>query len=478
MNALVSAASDYPIVPRLRLLSNASSASTRSFGSFASDSSADIRSTNASGSSDDSDSFEEDSISEGLLRLAKAASTISSMEFSFAAAVSSPMMQKTTHVVSDYYSSPESESSAASTPPPSFVHVGQSWTSSDAKPPAHYAGLGSTGVPSLQHHMHNERPRMLMASGASSSAVYDTPAYPPRFSYSNADIESRSSPPNHYGHDATGSYPHPNHAMPSYPTPSSAPIALDSSALDSPHTAGPTIYGTPAVVVPAGGKSFPKKKRKYTKSGLYAKKTKPTAMLAKKPVVAIAANLALATTEGPKNKKDKNTTPTMGKKVKKSVSKKNKSGKGGKSSSKTAKAKKSTMKKMKSSSSKSQLVSRKKKVVQISNTTSLTDTLFQMLSDPDIQHITSWQRHGHAFDIHDKDAFVEKVLPLYFPYSRSKVANAKYTTFTRKLNRYGFKLMNRGKLAGGYHHPLFHRDRIELAQGIACESKPKTSRGK
>ena len=476
MNALVSAASDSPIVPRLRLLSNASSASTRSFGSF-SDSSADIKRTNASGSSDDSDSFEEESTSEGLLRLAKAASAISSMEFSFAASVSSPMM-KTTHVVSDYYSSPESESSAASTPPPSFVHVGPSWTSSDAMPPGQYAGLGSTSGPPLhQHHMHNERPRMLMASSASSSSR-STPAYPPRFSNSNADIGSRSPPTNHHGHVATGSFLHPPRAMSSYPTPSSAPIALDSSALDSPHTAGPaTIYGTPAIVVPGGGKSPPKKKRKYTKSGLYAKKTKPTAMLAKKPAVAIASNLALVTTESPKTKKDEKAAPTMDKKVKKSVPKK-KGGKGGKSSDKTAKAKKSTMKKMKSSSTKSQLSSQKKKVIQISNTTSLTDTLFQMLNDPDIQHITSWQRHGHAFDIHDKDAFVDNVLPLYFPYSRSKVANAKYTTFTRKLNRYGFKLMNRGKLAGGYHHPLFHRDRPELARGIACESKPKTSRRK
>ena len=467
MNALVSAATDSPIVPRLRLLSNASSVSARSFGSF-SDSSADISRTNAaSGSSDDSDSFEEDSISEGLLRLAKAASAISSMEFSFAASVSSPMM-KTTHVVSDYYSSPESESSAVSTPPPSFVDVGLSWTSSESMPPAQYAGPG------------NERPRMLMTSSASSAAAYgDTPACPPRFSNSNADIGSRSPPPNHHDHVvATGSYPHPPHAMPSYPTPSSGPIALDSSALDSPHTAGPaTIYGTPAIVAPGGGKSPPKKKRKYTKSGLYAKKTKPTAMPAKKSAVTIVANLALATTEGPMTPKDKKSAPSKDKKVKKSVSKK-KGGKGGKSSGKTAKAKKSTTRKMKSSSTKSQLPSKEKKVVHVSNTTSLTDTLFQMLDDPDIQHITSWQRHGHAFDIHDKDAFVDNVLPLYFPYSRSKVANAKYTTFTRKLNRYGFKLMNRGKLAGGYHHPLFHRDRPELAKGIACESKPKTSRRK
>lgn len=478
MNALVSAASGSPIVPRLRLPSNAS---TRSFGSF-SDSSADISSTNASADASDY-SFEEESTSEGLLRLAKAASTISSMEFSFAASVSSPVM-KTTHVVSDYYSSPESESSAASTPPPSFVHVGQSRTSSDGMPPSQYAGLGNIDGPSLQHYMYMERPRMLMASSASSSAIYDTPAtYPPRFSNSYADIGSRSPPPNHHGHVATGGYPHPLRATPSYPTSSSASTALDSSALDSPHNIpamnGPTstIYGTPAVVVHGGGRSLPKKKRKYTKSGLYAKKSKPIAMPAKKPVVAIAADLALATKEVPKTKKDKKSAPAMAKKVKKSVAK-NKGGKGGKSSGKTTKAKKSTMKKMKSSSSKSQLLSQKKKVVQISNTTSLTDTLFQMLSDPDVQHITSWQRHGHAFDIHDKDAFVDKVLPLYFPYSRSKVANAKYTTFTRKLNRYGFKLMNRGKLAGGYHHPLFHRDRPESAEGIACESKPKTSRRK
>ena len=482
MNTLVSAASGSPIVPRLRLLSNASSSSAVSSDSF-SDSSADI-STNASSGASDYSAFEEESTSEGLLRLAAAASTISSMEFSFAASVSSPAM-KTTHVVSDYYSSPESsdDSSAASTPPPSFVQVGQS----DIMPPGKYVGLGSIGGPSLQHHMHNERPRMLMAGGASASSLYSTtPAYPARFSNWSADIGSRS-PANHHGHDAEGSYLHPPRSMPSYPTSTPSASTPDLSAVGSPHIipamTGPTIYGSPTAVVPGGGKSPPKKKkRKYTKSGLYAKKSKPTPMSAKKPAtVAIAADLpALATKEGTKTKKDKKTPPAKDKKVKKSAvaSKKKGSGKVNQSGGKKVKGKKATVKKVKSSSSNTQLLPQKKKVVKITNTTSLTDTLFQMLNDPDVQHIASWQRHGHAFDIHDKDAFVDRVLPLYFPYSRSTVANAKYTTFTRKLNRYGFKLMNRGKLAGGYHHPLFHRDRPELAKGIACESKPKTSRRK
>jgi len=397
MNALFNA-SDSPVVPRPRLLSTASSSSSAASSGSVSDSSADI-STNAGSDY----SFEEESTSEGLLRLAKAASAISHIDFSFAASASSPMTIKTAHVVSDYYSSPESsESSAASTPPPSFV------TSSEMMPPTHYVGLGSIGGPHPQYHAHNERPRMMMA-GASGSAV-DTPAYPPRYS-SYADI---------------GWSP------------------------------------APAVVVP-GGKSTPQKKRKYTKSGLYARKAKAAVMSAEKSAPVLAFAPALFPDETPKTMTDIKTKDKKAKKFAK---------KGGKK----VTAKKCAVKKMKSSSSNTQLL--QKKVVQISNTTSLTDTLLQMLNDPDVQHITSWQRHGQAFDIHDKDAFVDKVLPLYFPYSRSTVANAKYTSFTRKLNRYGFRLMNRGKLAGGYHHPLFHRDRPELAKDIACESKPKTSRRK
>jgi hypothetical protein len=250
--------------------------------------------------------------------------------------------------------------------------------------------------------------------------------------------------------------------MPSYLTPS-AP-ALKPSTDGSPHIIPAMSIGSPAVVVgPLGGKSAPKKKRKYTKSGLYAKKNKVATPNAAFSVSMAVVSPALVGVEGTKTKKDKKTKSSKkDKKVKKSTKK------GGQSVGKAVKAKKP-------SSSKKQL---NKKVVQLSNSTSLTDTLLQMLNDPDVQHITSWQRHGQAFDIHDKDAFVAEVLPLYFPHSRSTVANAKYTSFTRKLNRYGFKLMNRGKLAGGYHHPLFHRDRPELAKGVICESKPKSSRRK
>lgn len=447
MNALESAASDSPVLPRQRLLSCASSSSAGS-GSF-SDSSAmssDI-STNAAASDDASNfSFEEESASEGLLRLAKAASTISSMEFSIAAAaVSSPMKTTQTHVVSDYYSSPES---AASTPPPSFV--GPSDMSHDQ-----HVGLG-LGGPYL-HYSNNERPRIMGTSSASSSseaAVYTpAPAYAPRYSY--ADIGSSDhqyvshQQPSMFGGDYAAD-------MPSYLTPS-AP-ALKPSTDGSPHIIPAMSIGSPAVVAGRlGGKSAPKKKRKYTKSGLYAKKNKVATPNAAFSVSMAVVSPALVGDEGTKTKKTKST-----KKVKKVKSTK----KVGQSVGKIVKAKKP-------SSSKKQL---KKKVVQLSNSTSLTDTLLQMLNDPDVQHITSWQRHGQAFDIHDKEAFVDEVLPLYFPHSRSTVTNAKYTSFTRKLNRYGFKLMNRGKLAGGYHHPLFHRDRPELAKGVSCESKPKSSR--
>jgi HSF-type DNA-binding len=64
--------------------------------------------------------------------------------------------------------------------------------------------------------------------------------------------------------------------------------------------------------------------------------------------------------------------------------------------------------------------------------------LMEILSDPQSSGIIEWLPHGRAFVVKDRALFAEKVMPVYF--SR----HAKYSSFTRKLNRWCvlYKLTN------------------------------------
>jgi HSF-type DNA-binding len=56
--------------------------------------------------------------------------------------------------------------------------------------------------------------------------------------------------------------------------------------------------------------------------------------------------------------------------------------------------------------------------------------LMDILADPLNQEAICWLPDGQAFVIRDRDLFAETVMPRYF--SRK----AKYSSFTRKLNRW------------------------------------------
>ena len=56
--------------------------------------------------------------------------------------------------------------------------------------------------------------------------------------------------------------------------------------------------------------------------------------------------------------------------------------------------------------------------------------LMEILADPLAQESICWLPHGRAFIIRKRDKFAEEVMPRYF--SRK----AKYSSFTRKLNRW------------------------------------------
>jgi len=103
--------------------------------------------------------------------------------------------------------------------------------------------------------------------------------------------------------------------------------------------------------------------------------------------------------------------------------------------------------------------------------------LFSILSDNSISEIITWLPHGRAFVILKTDELAESVLPKYFPEScanansvdGSKSQTCKYPSFTRKLNRWGFRQVTRGPDSGAFHHKFFIRDEPDLCLKMVCQ---------
>jgi hypothetical protein len=62
----------------------------------------------------------------------------------------------------------------------------------------------------------------------------------------------------------------------------------------------------------------------------------------------------------------------------------------------------------------------------------------EILDDPENSDTLSWLQHGRGFVIYRKKAFEQRILPRYFN------KHSKYSSFTRKLNRWGFSRVTRG----------------------------------
>jgi len=74
-----------------------------------------------------------------------------------------------------------------------------------------------------------------------------------------------------------------------------------------------------------------------------------------------------------------------------------------------------------------------------------------------------WLPHGKAFVIKKKEKFASQVLPVYFKQS-------KFTSFTRKLNRWGFSRITSGPDAGAFYHKYFQRDSPKLCLQMSCHN--------
>lgn len=67
--------------------------------------------------------------------------------------------------------------------------------------------------------------------------------------------------------------------------------------------------------------------------------------------------------------------------------------------------------------------------------------LMAMVNDDTVSDVIAWLPHGHSFAVFQPDVLMENVLPKYLPPVDSAAAT-KYSSFTRKLNRWYVSLIN------------------------------------
>jgi len=90
--------------------------------------------------------------------------------------------------------------------------------------------------------------------------------------------------------------------------------------------------------------------------------------------------------------------------------------------------------------------------------------LLKVLSNKKNAEIIDWTPSGKAFEIRNPRRFVAEILPKEFK-------SAKYTSFTRKLHRWGFMRHYRGEEAGAFYHRQFIRGRLDLVEQMTCHTQ-------
>jgi len=86
-------------------------------------------------------------------------------------------------------------------------------------------------------------------------------------------------------------------------------------------------------------------------------------------------------------------------------------------------------------------------------------------ADGGYENIVSWSG-DNGFLVHDKDAFVETIIPKYF-------SQTKYRSFQRLLNMWGFQRLREGPRKGAYYHEQFQRGNPSLCGSMKCEKIKK-----
>eukprot|EP00566_Odontella_aurita_P012020 CAMPEP_0113553014 /NCGR_PEP_ID=MMETSP0015_2-20120614/15378_1 /TAXON_ID=2838 /ORGANISM="Odontella" /LENGTH=387 /DNA_ID=CAMNT_0000454037 /DNA_START=98 /DNA_END=1261 /DNA_ORIENTATION=- /assembly_acc=CAM_ASM_000160 len=90
--------------------------------------------------------------------------------------------------------------------------------------------------------------------------------------------------------------------------------------------------------------------------------------------------------------------------------------------------------------------------------------LYDILSDECNAACIGWLPHGRGFIINNRKRFAAEVLPKYFK-------QTKYTSFTRKLNRWDFTRVTRGPEIGAYYHKFFREGEPTLCTQMYCKNE-------
>jgi hypothetical protein len=85
----------------------------------------------------------------------------------------------------------------------------------------------------------------------------------------------------------------------------------------------------------------------------------------------------------------------------------------------------------------------------------------KVLSDKKYTEIIAWTPSGKSFNIIKPKVFTTDILPSHFK-------SAKYSSFTRKLHRWGFMRHYRGEEAGAFYHKCFQKGRLDLVEKMTC----------
>lgn len=88
----------------------------------------------------------------------------------------------------------------------------------------------------------------------------------------------------------------------------------------------------------------------------------------------------------------------------------------------------------------------------------------KVLSDTRFNDIITWTPSGKAFTIVNPKAFTADILPEHFK-------SAKFSSFTRKLHRWGFNRHYRGDESGAFYHKDFQKDRLDLVEQMTCKAE-------
>lgn len=81
-------------------------------------------------------------------------------------------------------------------------------------------------------------------------------------------------------------------------------------------------------------------------------------------------------------------------------------------------------------------------------------------------HIVSWTQDGKSFTILRPKAFATEILPKFFKES-------KYSSFTRKLHRWGFQRHLSGSETGSFFNKNFQMGRPDLLDKMTCYKNPR-----